>query len=216
MESRNQRIQYKKIAARLQKSELACRLHYHQLTKHRPSIEVEMYDTGYNEHNYMPRPSPSCVSNISPTPSYGEMGQLRLPSLTALFDDGNHRRSVSLPGSLPIPASHAQSQSTPPTYMLPPPRRLLSPFDETRTFVQSSPDMQSRLPVPVEQNPYFTHRRAFSLQDNFPTRGSLSGASSYVSGYETPRYPSPAMSAVGSEDRCSVTSMLNGQGAYSI
>ena len=219
MESRNQRVQYKRIAARLQKSELACRLHYHQLTKHRPSIDVEMYGSDYfGSPNAPPRPSPSCSSNISISPptSYESMAQLKLPSLNSLFDDNPHRRSISLPGTLTVPIVQSQRQLTPPAYILPPPRRLLSPFDETRSLQPTAEAQSYRLPAPNDSHCHGGHQRAPSWQDNIHYRASHIGTPPRMSNFETPRQSPSMYPSMATGDRCSVNALLNHHGSFTI
>ena len=209
-------MQYKRIAARLQKSELACRLHYHQLTKHRPSIDIAMYDSdGFDATGITatPRASPSCSSNITVTPptTHEGMEHLKLPSLTAMLDESCHRRRISLPGNLTVPVNQSQPQLTPPSYILPPPRRLLSPFDETKISQVNSGSQRYQLPAPNDPYGHGGHHRSHSFQDHIPNRPST-----MTSYFNTPRYSSPMCTSMAAGDRCSVNALLNHHGSFTI
>ena len=164
-----------------------------------------------------PRPSPSCSSNVtlSPPTTYEESGQLRLPSLTAMFDDSPHRRSISLPDNLAVPYFQSQRQVTPPAYILPPPRRLLSPFDEARAMQTAVEGRAHRLPVPSSPYVHGGHQRGVSMTHLLDASTYRNTSSSY---YSMPRQSSPMMSyqATTPGNRCSVNALLNHRGSFTI
>jgi hypothetical protein len=114
LQTRLQKMPYKHIAAHLKKTELACRLHYHQLShgsnrrKRTPS-----YSSGSDVSPVMPTTMTSPIHEsraISPSTTmnvvnYNNQQQLNLPSI--MTDDN----SAKLPAILPKPASMDMSAS---------------------------------------------------------------------------------------------------------
>ena len=156
LQSRNHRIPYKRIASRLQKSELACRLHYHQLTvvKQRVNVGAEGSWEDDDETDYRPllqvchssptTPEPM-LRLLTPPPDVG-WHTPSLPGVNALLDTAWHRRTASAPepnrrysmaASLPVPPANVTG--------LIPPQRLLSPFDPNRLM----PRLERELPAPL-------------------------------------------------------------------
>lgn len=112
--SRHQKTPYKHIAHRLDKSELACRLHYHHMTVGRkghragesddevsegsrslspPTIHLESEQLSQEEVENAPRGQRVHPDSITPKPC-------TLPSFDTFLRDTFHRRSMSMPGSL--------------------------------------------------------------------------------------------------------------------
>lgn len=126
LQSRDRRISYRRIAASLGKTELACRLHYHQLTVVKPRQTEEAYTPLVH-----PRGTPASVAspwtpetththNLVESPS---MEQLTLPSLSKWFEQCGHHRSISLPTRLAAQSSgsqYGQDMRTPYVQLAPP------------------------------------------------------------------------------------------------
>ncbi|RMD39469.1 hypothetical protein DV735_g5651, partial [Chaetothyriales sp. CBS 134920] len=134
LQSRRRRIQYKGIASRLQKSELACRLHYHQLTKLQPPAKLEAHGSSNIDDRIPSSSTPAHSTNVAATtiPAVDpRLSPLKLPSLAAMIDEVE---PTSLPrhGNAHVPLRQWEQHPCPPGYILPPPRGLRSPFDETR------------------------------------------------------------------------------------
>ncbi|KAK4098885.1 hypothetical protein N658DRAFT_431153 [Parathielavia hyrcaniae] len=117
LQTRMQKMPYKHIAAYLKKTELACRLHYHQLSHgsnrrkrttsmssgssasgHSPVLQTTI-PSPIHEHGGMPSRS------VSPPDSYGSTspGAIQLPSIMSATASTN--TSPRLPTILPKPAS---------------------------------------------------------------------------------------------------------------
>ncbi|KAI1608492.1 hypothetical protein EDD36DRAFT_100921 [Exophiala viscosa] len=112
--SRNHKLPYKEIANRLEKSELACRLHHHHMTVGRKGHRVEDLDEDEDDSDVISR-SPSTPptqfeagpsTQGSPRPGVGERRSLpvrnagqscTLPNFQSFIRDTFHHRSISSP-----------------------------------------------------------------------------------------------------------------------
>lgn len=114
LQTRLQKMPYKHIAAHLKKTELACRLHYHQLShgsnrrKRTTSMSSSSSSTGHSPIMLATIPSPiheSPSRSVSPSGSslgYGG-GSVQLPSI--MSHAHHHANSPRLPAILPKPAN---------------------------------------------------------------------------------------------------------------
>lgn len=221
MHSRRRRIPYKRIAAQLGKSELACRLHYHQVTVARQRSSPPVADS-------IPAiefdPSPPLVHRASSpnTPALSQDRLLKptpvqpLPSLSSLLpvDFGHHRRSKSLPPPLGhcscASCLHMEGERKP---MLPPPAHLLSPFDPSRQLScgvnhDALQDMSTSHAISYRL-PHITNLR--NSPEPLPWTPSSSRSSSLSSfGSIFPVHTSPGCGNHHMwNDRCSVQSIMN-------
>lgn len=121
LQTRLQKMPYKHIAAHLKKTELACRLHYHQLShgsnrrKRTTSMSSSSSSTGHSPMMLATIPSPIHESpssrSVSPTGSlgsYARQGSVQLPSIMNQHHNGSnlhHSNSPRLPAILPKPAN---------------------------------------------------------------------------------------------------------------
>ncbi|KAI6382635.1 hypothetical protein MCOR25_000635 [Pyricularia grisea] len=117
LQTRLQKMPYKHIAAHLKKTELACRLHYHQLShgsnrrKRTTSVSSGSSTGGHSPNMQATMPSPIHESrSVSPTGSAGSyragspVGHgIQLPSIMSASNNSND--SPRLPAILPKPAS---------------------------------------------------------------------------------------------------------------
>ncbi|RMZ90515.1 hypothetical protein DV736_g2241, partial [Chaetothyriales sp. CBS 134916] len=215
IQSRRHRIQYKSIAARLQKSELACRLHYHQLTKLQQPTEAEAhgskdyYNSGSGGRIISSTPSSTNVAMISPAVD-ARQSPLKLPSLTAMIDE--HQPNIPLYGNLQVPLpSQWEQQPCPPGYILPPPRGLWSPFDEARVSHHPGDGLRSHVPAISQRwnrgNPQRSASMG-SLVEILPLPPSSVNTSSPTPSYMATPNPAPSP-MISSSDRCSVHSLLD-------
>jgi hypothetical protein len=220
---RQRRVPYKRIAAELGKSELACRLHFHQVTVARqrssppmtdpiPAIEFDL--TPPLVHRSSSPNTPALSQDLlKPAPVHP------LPSISSMLplDIGHHRRSKSLP---PLPGHPCVCGFCPPNdldrkAMLPPPTtRLLSPFEPARQpscylahdvghSLSPTSGFSYRLPTPATS-------LASSPECGHWTPGS--SRSSSISSFTSiaPSYGSPGCGnhLIG-HDRCSLQSIMN-------
>ncbi|KAK0704442.1 hypothetical protein B0H67DRAFT_603606 [Lasiosphaeris hirsuta] len=119
LQTRQQKMPYKHIAAHLKKTELACRLHYHQLShgsnrrKRTTSISSGSSTSGHSPIMHTSIPSPihehddDMIRSVSPPGSAGSYGPtspngVQLPSIMSAASTNNSPR---LPTILPKPAS---------------------------------------------------------------------------------------------------------------
>ncbi|EFX05193.1 hypothetical protein CMQ_7755 [Grosmannia clavigera kw1407] len=120
LQTRLQKMPYKHIAAHLKKTELACRLHYHQLShgsnRRKRTTSVSSASSGGCHSPILSASVPSPIHEYSPTPSppgssdsYGsDPSGLQLPSnMAAAVSSGSSVSSPRLPTILPKPASMA-------------------------------------------------------------------------------------------------------------
>lgn len=122
LQTRLQKMPYKHIAAHLKKTELACRLHYHQLShgSNRRKRTTSMSSSGSSTHSPIMHaniPSPihehTPSRSVSPPGSMGGYGNpsspggVQLPSImnTAGGAGNNNNSSPRLPAILPKPAN---------------------------------------------------------------------------------------------------------------
>ncbi|CAN8096379.1 unnamed protein product [Discula destructiva] len=114
LQTRLQKMPYKHIAAHLKKTELACRLHYHQLShgsnrrKRMTSMSSGSSSSGHSPLMMASIPSPireSSSRSVSPTGSLASYGQggVQLPSI--MNASPHHSNSPRLPAILPKPAN---------------------------------------------------------------------------------------------------------------
>lgn len=113
LQTRLQKMPYKHIAAHLKKTELACRLHYHQLShgsnrrKRTTSMSSSSSSTGHSPIMLATIPSPiheSPSRSVSPSgSSIGYGGSVQLPSI--MSHPHHHANSPRLPAILPKPAN---------------------------------------------------------------------------------------------------------------
>ncbi|EXJ83355.1 hypothetical protein A1O1_06976, partial [Capronia coronata CBS 617.96] len=111
--SRNQKLPYKQIATRLDKSELACRLHYHHMMVGRKGHHIDECEdqTSEDGRSSSPPAMPTEVEahtgliyqatpglEVRPVPSMTK--SCTLPSFDAFLRDTFYRRSVSMPDSV--------------------------------------------------------------------------------------------------------------------
>ena len=236
LQSRNHRVPYKRIASRLQKSELACRLHYHQLTVVKQRINIgaggswEDDDDAYcrpllqvcHSSPTTPEPMPRM---LTPPPDVG-WHTLSLPGVNALLETAWHRRTASAPepngryskaASLPVPANNMTG--------LIPPQRLLSPFEPNR----QAPRLERELPTPSmsynNYSPLLTGLTPPSTLPSYspimttktpPTLNHMARRPSASRAYSVPAWNTPHISVTPSEhenpseaDRTSVHALLN-------
>ncbi|KIX07969.1 uncharacterized protein Z518_02623 [Rhinocladiella mackenziei CBS 650.93] len=111
--SRNQKLPYKHIASRLEKSELACRLHYHHMTVGRKGHRAGEFDDDMSEESGIMSPPPVPAEGRSPSQKENESALpedpilpapdttklCTLPSFETFLRDTFHRRSLSMPDS---------------------------------------------------------------------------------------------------------------------
>lgn len=112
--SRNQKMPYRHIADQLEKSELACRLHYHHMTVGRKghSVAEDPHGLGLTEESMPPvlltappEPFPSQKDYFGPRPgsihdphtTKLSRGPHSLPSFDTFLRDTFHHRGLSLP-----------------------------------------------------------------------------------------------------------------------
>ncbi|ETN37600.1 uncharacterized protein HMPREF1541_07222 [Cyphellophora europaea CBS 101466] len=141
LDGRERRIPYRRLAFELGKTELACRLHYHQLTvvKTRQVHDAYMRATP-RQSTSPPTQYPHSPEITNPSTAGSPISQQRtLPSINRWFDDSDHHRSSSLPTPTGSRCSSPQCEHdgprpwaivTPPT---PPSSHLLSPFVPARS-----------------------------------------------------------------------------------
>ncbi|KAK8065756.1 hypothetical protein PG997_012503 [Apiospora hydei] len=129
LQTRLQKMPYKHIAAHLKKTELACRLHYHQLShgSNRRKRTTSMSSTRYHDPPRLPGSSGSYGPH---SPS-----QIQLPSIMTNSTDASPR----LPAILPKPVAMSMSQLGYPT-----------PTSETSRALAPSPFPQQ---TPASHNP---------------------------------------------------------------
>ncbi|KAJ9605807.1 hypothetical protein H2200_009656 [Cladophialophora chaetospira] len=112
--TQSQKLSYKHIAKRLDKSELACRLHYHHMTVGRKGHRADDEDDELSEHS--DSSAPSTVPPIGELPGYRGIGdvdyrrsvstdtlpnQNQLPNFQAFLRGiSHHQRSTSMPGAV--------------------------------------------------------------------------------------------------------------------
>ncbi|KAL8343122.1 hypothetical protein RB598_004461 [Gaeumannomyces tritici] len=123
LQTRLQKMPYKHIAAHLKKTELACRLHYHQLShgsnrrKRTTSVSSGSSTGGHSPVLTATIPSPiheSSSRSVSPTCSmYGPGSPAGGVQLPAIMSGGGHH-SPRLPAILPKPASMNLALASPP------------------------------------------------------------------------------------------------------
>jgi hypothetical protein len=148
LQTRLQKMPYKHIAAHLKKTELACRLHYHQIShgsnrRKRTASTSSSSSTGHSPTMLAAVPSPIREHEASPagsSPSYSSespdrRSSMQLPSIMSGIDS-----SPRLPAILPKPASMSLGSATGPmnrgyTTPLAEPSRALAPSP----FPQASP-----------------------------------------------------------------------------
>lgn len=111
--SRNHKLPYKEIANRLEKSELACRLHHHHMTVGRKGHRVEDLNEDDDDSDIISR-SPSSVTQVEAEPSTQWNGghnveegrclpirgggqSCTLPNFQSFIRDTFHHRSISSP-----------------------------------------------------------------------------------------------------------------------
>ncbi|KAK8035126.1 hypothetical protein PG993_010121 [Apiospora rasikravindrae] len=123
LQTRLQKMPYKHIAAHLKKTELACRLHYHQLShgsnRRKRTTSMSSTSSGHSPilPTSMPTPIREAVSrSTSPPGSSGSYGphspsQIQLPSIMTSSNDASPR----LPAILPKPVAMSMSQLGYPT-----------------------------------------------------------------------------------------------------
>ncbi|PHH61619.1 hypothetical protein CDD81_8134 [Ophiocordyceps australis] len=155
LQTRLQKMPYKHIAAHLNKTELACRLHYHQLshgsTRRKRTTSCS---SGSSDRGVMaPSPSQRCKSrSLSPTQTMSNYvpvgGDMQLPSIMSTD------RSPRLPAILPKPESlgYVQSLGEPPQRYHP-------------LMVPEHPSQQSQ---GYQQQPPFGFRQQASYQQPAP------------------------------------------------
>ena len=181
MQTRMQKMPYKHIAAQLKKTELACRLHYHQLThganrrKRAVSCSSVSSDHSYMRHGVPTPPREfhdSQSRSISPVGLRSTPSFLQLPSI-AQQADGTPPFSTILPKPqhlMPYP-SEAHRLPTPERHEPPPapfarvcaPASLTSRMDSYHTL--PPPSVSAHAPVHVDlsrlHSVYDAHRTAF-------------------------------------------------------
>lgn len=124
LQTRLQKMPYKHIAAHLKKTELACRLHYHQLShgsnrrKRTTSVSSGSSTGGHSPVLPATMPSPiheACSRSVSPTGSmYGPGSPAGGVQLPAIMSGGGHHSPRLLPAILPKPASMGVALVSPP------------------------------------------------------------------------------------------------------
>ncbi|KAI0382770.1 hypothetical protein F5Y04DRAFT_43257 [Hypomontagnella monticulosa] len=177
LQTRLQKMPYKHIAAHLKKTELACRLHYHQLShgsnrRKRTTSVSSGSSTGHSP--ILPANAPSPIRECSPhdnTPPISAVGHdpespnyttsVQLPSIIT-----NSNASPRLPAILPKPASIASYQGS-----IPDTARSLapSPFPQPSPINQvpvlrldcSLPPPSAHVDIPRLQSIYAAHRSSF-------------------------------------------------------
>ncbi|KAI0006383.1 hypothetical protein F4779DRAFT_25018 [Xylariaceae sp. FL0662B] len=185
LQTRLQKMPYKHIAAHLKKTELACRLHYHQLShgsnRRKRTTSVSSGSSGHSPILPATAPSPiqeytsrdvsppgSADSHDSASPGYPN--PVQLPSIMT-----GTNTSPRLPAILPKPASMTLTTSTNPSTCYPTlntdaARSLVpSPFPQQSPICQApSLRLDCSLPPPTAhvdmvrlQSIYATHRSSF-------------------------------------------------------
>ncbi|KAK4946642.1 hypothetical protein LTR10_014494 [Elasticomyces elasticus] len=171
--SRNHKLPYKEIANRLEKSELACRLHHHHMTVGRKGHRVEDCDEDDDDSDALSNSrSPSTTatthfeaepstSQRSPYPSGGERHHLpvrnggqscTLPNFQSFIRDTFHHRSISSPDLITAMVGLDVEQVTDPRRGA---RTLSGTFQkvrEDRTIYATPPQAQRatvHLPLPT-------------------------------------------------------------------
>ncbi|KAK8113164.1 hypothetical protein PG984_013690 [Apiospora sp. TS-2023a] len=184
LQTRLQKMPYKHIAAHLKKTELACRLHYHQLShgSNRRKRTTSMSSTSSGHSPILPASMPTPIRedvsrSTSPPGSSGSYGshspsQIHLPSIMTNSNDASPR----LPAILPKPVAMGMSAATMSQLGYPTPtseqsRALApSPFPQQQTPVSHAPAL--RLDCSMPQHPthvdlprlhsiYAAHRNSF-------------------------------------------------------
>lgn len=156
LQTRLQKMPYKHIAAHLKKTELACRLHYHQLShgSNRRKRTTSVSSNSSSGHSpilpaAVPSPIRECSSHEASPPgsagSYGprspeHMASVQLPSIV-----GGANGSPRLPAILPKPAN-----MTLPTATNSSPRGFPTPVTDSARGLGPSPFPQ---PSPISQGP---------------------------------------------------------------
>ena len=232
LQSRTDRLPYKRIAAHLAKSELACRLHYHQLTvaRHRRSYPSPSSSDDYDSHSqriaYSSSPIPP-EHLPKMMPNSGSVGFAPLPSLASMLPmDDQHRRCQSLPRyaeDCGCSSCHRETRELSNKPMLPPPQGLLSPF-EYRRAQEAQPHGSSWVSPALKSSPALSsmsstfsygHHRSISSTTTASGAGSwtpFSGRSPSGSSIHSFIHPSPNLgcgNAFDHGERCSVRSILN-------
>ncbi|KAF3005279.1 hypothetical protein G7054_g14439 [Neopestalotiopsis clavispora] len=158
LQTRLQKMPYKHIAAHLKKTELACRLHYHQLShgSNRRKRTTSVSSASSSGHSpilpaIVPSPINECSSRDSTPPQSaygpGSPGPVHLPSIMA-----NTNTSPRLPAILPKPAAMnlTNTAMSPnlgyPTPTLADTARCLGPS----AFPQPSPMTQATAPLRLD------------------------------------------------------------------
>ncbi|EXJ87231.1 hypothetical protein A1O3_04190 [Capronia epimyces CBS 606.96] len=111
--SRNQKLPYRHIANRLEKSELACRLHYHHMMVGRKGHRVDEVEDDVSDDGAATSPPnmPARVQTptlpdshaavaLEPRPATAAPQLCTLPSFDTFLRDTFHRRSVSMPDAV--------------------------------------------------------------------------------------------------------------------
>lgn len=126
LQTRLQKMPYKHIAAHLKKTELACRLHYHQLShgsnrrKRTTSVSSGSSAGGHSPTMPVTIPSPICESLSRSVSPHGSVGSYRAGSppghgfqLPSIMSGNSHSSdSPRLPAILPKPASMGSMMSS--------------------------------------------------------------------------------------------------------
>lgn len=181
LQTRLQKMPYKHIAAHLKKTELACRLHYHQLShgSNRRKRTTSMSSSSSSSHSPMMMasiPSPiheSSSRSVSPVGSLASYGQVQLPSIMgAGAPHHHHSNSPRLPAILPKPANmssmspYQQHQHNTPllpsaSFSAPAPRSAGTTMAPLRLDTQSQQTSHQPVDMGRLHAVYSNHRNAF-------------------------------------------------------
>ncbi|KAL2158143.1 hypothetical protein VTH06DRAFT_4711 [Thermothelomyces fergusii] len=196
LQTRLQKMPYKHIAAQLKKTELACRLHYHQLShgsnrrKRTASASSVSSNSSHSPVLQTSMPSPvrehggAASRSVSPLDSIyrpNSQSGIQLPNIMSAA--GRSNDSPRLPTILPKPASMCIAQAS-----------TTTPSGSTGT---ASPTASRGCPTPFHDSHPHTGAPAKSAgyldADNPSTRGSGTGASHHGHGRENLRLDCSAL-----------------------
>ncbi|KAF4591396.1 Myb domain protein [Ophiocordyceps camponoti-floridani] len=152
LQTRMQKMPYKHIAAHLNKTELACRLHYHQLshgsTRRKRTTSFSSGSSDVTSCRQAPTRSPPSTTkarSLSPALAMGNyaISDLQLPSITTTSD-----RSPRLPAMLPKPEPLGGGGGGGGSGFGDSPPRLMAPLPPPMSLSRGGTPFQSPVPAP--------------------------------------------------------------------